>query len=483
MLAGTRPPSLRCLQGEGVLNFFKNTNSTTRKTLSAAAMYYMTLLSPWELQTTDDITATTFIPVALKLYKENQTPVFECLCRFTAMLEGYEWVDILRSTLHLNPTPLKLPDPSFINSCRLRYLSSVSSNLSIHEDVKRLLTLFRNKNTDKWFNLDGKPNKTIGPCNIDDYMRRFHGFSNTPNRSNENDETDVFKTADALITLLQSAGATEDGVFNDNNNADQMHLNNHLQHASDSMKIIFDGVTSQVNDNNANNERSCILNKSEDEVQACWEKISKHEVIVPPLQPNNDDPTIENSNIQHESVSNKAVDIVHAFITNAEINHTANPTHNKRITLSQSNELMSCAKWLDSNREEPYYRCILGGPGTGKTWLVGELMDLCYKSYGLISLPTAYTGIAASNMWKGLFRGRTCHSVYDIAVCRKNKSQDEWPLMKPPSNSKRVALDELIAKADVIVIDEISMMDPILLAQIDRSVALLRAVEINAKKK
>src|SRR6056297_906519 len=90
---------------------------------------------------------------------------------------------------------------------------------------------------------------------------------------------------------------------------------------------------------------------------------------------------------------------------------------------------------------------LTGSPGTGKTFLLNRFIDYL-KSAGVKVGVTASTGIAATHI-----NGRTIHSWAGIGL-KKDMTED---VIK--KNFKKKYLKKTINEAEVLVIDEVSMLD------------------------
>ena len=98
---------------------------------------------------------------------------------------------------------------------------------------------------------------------------------------------------------------------------------------------------------------------------------------------------------------------------------------------------------------------LTGEPGSGKTHTVNEYIAYLYRR-GIEPAITASTGIAATHIG-----GTTIHSWSGIGIRRR---LDKYDLDKLSTN-ERVA--KRVAKAKVLVIDEVSMLGPETLGMID----------------
>jgi hypothetical protein len=154
--------------------------------------------------------------------------------------------------------------------------------------------------------------------------------------------------------------------------------------------------------------------------------------------------------------------------------------------------LQKVAKWRqldDGNRTEANLPTapnilITGGPGCGKSEVTRELTRLL-NEYGISSLSSAMTGVAAINMTNG----ETTHSIYTLRERGKKarrgpKSGGNKALKLLSDHKKRILASKVARSLEdgtpiVTIIDEVSMLPAITLGQI-----LARYVEMkefNAK--
>ena len=101
---------------------------------------------------------------------------------------------------------------------------------------------------------------------------------------------------------------------------------------------------------------------------------------------------------------------------------------------------------------------LTGKAGTGKSTFIQHLVSHSSKQF----LLTAFTGIAALNI-----RGATIHSVFNLPVKPLMPRDHEIKALRPAHPKRKI-----IEKADVIVIDEVSMLRSDLLEAVDYSLRL-----------
>ncbi len=106
---------------------------------------------------------------------------------------------------------------------------------------------------------------------------------------------------------------------------------------------------------------------------------------------------------------------------------------------------------------------LTGAPGSGKTFLINKYIDYLRKNGKRVAI-TASTGIAATHMG-----GTTLHSWSGLGIREHISDAEIRGLLKKPYLRKN------IRKADVLIIDEISMLKPGQFASVDRICQYFRA--------
>lgn len=107
----------------------------------------------------------------------------------------------------------------------------------------------------------------------------------------------------------------------------------------------------------------------------------------------------------------------------------------------------------------PLRLLVNGGPGVGKTFLIGEIRETAAQ-HGFEVISAAYTGVAAS----GMANGETLHGTFHIpCIESKQRYRSRRPPgvssgmpLPPMSNAQRANLQARLTAAGVIVIDEVS---------------------------
>lgn len=107
---------------------------------------------------------------------------------------------------------------------------------------------------------------------------------------------------------------------------------------------------------------------------------------------------------------------------------------------------------------------LTGQPGTGKTYTINQYIDWCISN-GIIPSVTASTGIAAIHV-----KGKTIHSWSGVRNDNSLTKQDIEDILENPWTRER------LSRAEVLIIDEISMVSAKLLNVVDM---LLRACRNN----
>ena len=108
---------------------------------------------------------------------------------------------------------------------------------------------------------------------------------------------------------------------------------------------------------------------------------------------------------------------------------------------------------------------LTGQPGTGKTYLINQYISWCVSN-GIMPTVTASTGIAAIHV-----RGKTIHSFAGVRNDNSLTSQDIEDILENPWTRER------LSKAQVLIIDEISMVSAKLLNVVDKLMRVCRNSE------
>ena len=109
---------------------------------------------------------------------------------------------------------------------------------------------------------------------------------------------------------------------------------------------------------------------------------------------------------------------------------------------------------------------LTGEPGSGKTYVVNSYVAYLRK-YGIEPAITASTGIAATHIG-----GMTIHAWSGIGIKTKLDARDIKQIASNQYITRR------IGKAKVLIIEEVSMLTPIILSLVD---AVCRQVKQNQK--
>jgi hypothetical protein len=148
------------------------------------------------------------------------------------------------------------------------------------------------------------------------------------------------------------------------------------------------------------------------------------------------------------------------------LNHMQNETLVRVIEhVNKKLEIVYHNKHLPNEQQlKPLHLFVHGGPGTGKSFFSLRLQKRL-ATVGLSLLCTAPTGCAAAE----LFRGRTLHELFSITVGERfrNKSPKDEPL-KELSINQLAILQTIFVGVAVLLVDEISMVDSIMIFHISQ---------------
>lgn len=126
--------------------------------------------------------------------------------------------------------------------------------------------------------------------------------------------------------------------------------------------------------------------------------------------------------------------------------------------------------WFRKGNEQTFE--ISGPPGSGKTYLINQIIDSLGINRNRIA-PIAYTGAAAINMrTKGMLNATTCYSKLYLCVKKPILDVDGNPIMDPVFNKPKMKLSfierERLEDVDLIIVDEAPMIPPDMREVIDR---------------
>ena len=114
---------------------------------------------------------------------------------------------------------------------------------------------------------------------------------------------------------------------------------------------------------------------------------------------------------------------------------------------------------------------IHGGPGVGKSTVSYSIVELI-RQYDFSVYSCAYCGVAASN----LMDGRTIHSMFELPMLKKGEAKDAH--IAPLSTKKLEQIQKRLQDIDFLLVDEISMVDAVVFAQIDQRLRQIKNNDI-----
>lgn len=392
--------------------------------MDKAALYYLTLTSPWKLQE-----------------NKNKRKISELIPKAG---NTYEDFVVYMKELKAYNEEKNTYEASFLQRCLHSYIVDTSRNMRTKITNKVMSAKFRARTTDKWgTNKNGPPTyptiQTV--CQSINYWRHKHKCEDrkiASNSSNIEDETqnmtsNIEEDARNHMKLLQK----ECLEFSEKDKDAKEAIHKYLGHTLESI--------SNTNKYNTNNYKvlsnAIIANHLATKI---WETI---------IDKYNTEP---NSIIEENAINNipqnKIIlnDSSHTF-ENIYKNVNATPTEDQLKAISEVN------KYLKS--EDQFLVFIHGGPGVGKTWTINEIkkeMNKLNKKHVSI----AFTGVAASL----LSGGETIHSLFHIPIGKKTEFYNNTTL-----NDKAVRnIHEKFFDCFCIIIDEISMVGSGMLYKINK---------------
>jgi hypothetical protein len=118
---------------------------------------------------------------------------------------------------------------------------------------------------------------------------------------------------------------------------------------------------------------------------------------------------------------------------------------------------------------QPLRLLVHGGPGVGKThWIRRTQQELAVRDMSMAA--TAFTGVAASL----IPYARTIHGLLGLPI--EAAAAYTWSSTRQPSRALQAALRERLKDVTVLLIDEVSMVGPVMLAHIDRRLQHIRGI-------
>ena len=417
ILVGGAPLNFNSIDDNNADHIYENCSYTEKKSLNKAALYYLTLTSPWTLQLMKERQVHELIPQGGHTYKD--------FVEYMKMLKGYN-------------SSSNTYNSSFLNRCLYSYIVDTSRNMKAKIQNKIMSAKHRGRTADEWeknHNGPSKYPKEISVCQSINYWRHKHNIANLPNRdiiitSNENFDINDPETNE-LINSIKNDCSNMNGDTVVSNEA----INRYLQNSFDSLTQMTTDYSSKVD----------ILNKfmSSKLSEEVWNNI--REKI---LQDDSDQMELHNSSLLE--IYTRASNISNIMIPNLI-------TPNMTPTNDQLKVLQVLKSYLQEFQDKQFLLFIHGGPGVGKTWTINEFKNML-REKRLKFLCTAYTGVAASL----LNGGETIHSLFQFYIGKNNICHSNSTL----SDIALRTMHEKIKDCNYIIIDEISMVGSSMLCKI-----------------
>jgi PIF1-like helicase len=462
LLAGPAPPSLQCLDGLGDMYEYKNMDRATQRSLDYAALYYLTLLSPWDLEEG--------IPEAL--LDKTKTP-YEALCNFTARLFPQD----LNDCLNLSRS----------EKWRGAYMRSVSGNLRVKKKKLDMFTRHRYRHTSKW------ENEALSAARLQKYFFNKWGMKGGDEDGGghakaatwdegDNDVDDEGaevlerRENEAALLLLSArlladnkADAQEkltDAYLNESKDVMEGFLAHANRQATHSIR-----TTEQTNDDCIYLKKEVPREHQDTHQFNCLQHYMWSTIIDAQSLPmlSGYDATAEANTtttaVQEEAKeendgvsggaqrsSGVAMDGLHKFLEGET-----------SVTTDQRTLLELICTHLDNAVEgEQLLLMVLGGPGVGKTWCLKTFRRLLKHLNRPDIFGAAFMGTAASN----IPGAGTINRSFDIPVAKKNKQTNVSLSTPRAGTAARLSLQW--EKCQFMVVDEISMADAVLVGKMDQ---------------
>lgn len=141
-----------------------------------------------------------------------------------------------------------------------------------------------------------------------------------------------------------------------------------------------------------------------------------------------------------------------------------------RLNQDQTRVFNEAIEWYRRGNEQTFE--ISGPPGSGKTFLINQIIDELGIDRNRIA-PIAYTGAAAINMrTKGMMNATTCYSKLYLCLKQVMTDIEGKPIMDPVFNKPKMKLSfverDHLDDVDLILVDEAPMIPPEMRKVIDR---------------
>ena len=417
LLVGGSPMNFNAIDDNNIYHIYSNCSDVDKKYLNKAAMYYLTLTSPWNLQ------ADATIRNHSELIPEG----------------GHTFNDFVHymNKLKCYSSETNTYNAPFLKRCLFTYIVDTSRNMRTRVQNKVMLAKHRGRSSDTWEKNHNGPStypKIQTVCQSVNYWRHRYNMQNYKknfvNNLDVNCDINHQETSE-LITSLQNdcSNMTDESIKK--NEASLKYLNHSLQ-----------SLTTMQNEQNAM-ETQCINTSPSTEVcDKIWNSIREKEILKTDLK---NEIVILSSESIH--TGNKFTNFMEQISTKTIFN----PTND------QINVLKVLKSHLHEFKNEQFLLFIHGGPGVGKTWTVNEFKNMLTTNNEKF-LCTAFTGVAASL----LNGGETLHSLFQFHVGRKKCSNLTGSLTD-------TALRMMHAKfkdCKYIMIDEISMVGSLMMYKI-----------------
>jgi PIF1-like helicase len=395
-------------------SIYSNCSHNEKKKLDDAAMYYLTLTSPWTLQKNKNKkTINELVPKAGHTY--------------------HHFIAYMKERKSYNEEKNEYNAP-FLHRCLYSYIVDTSRNMRSKITNKFMSAKFRARSTDKWDDNHKGPStypKKQTECQSINYWRHKHkcdknkNLQSVPNNVNEihDMEEDIEGETRDLMKALQK----ENLKISKKNEDEKEGLQHNLEHT---LKSICN-ITNSSKQSKKIFFNACIPNELS---TTMWEVIlDKHNTVPTP------------TNNEHELLPMQPYKInCNDLLSNTVpkiINDIIKPTNDQLFALSQLDN------YLQTN--EQFLIFIHGGPGVGKTWTINQFKNKM-ENLNKKHISTAYTGVAASL----LSGGETIHSLFHIPVGKKA----EFYVNNTLHDKALRNLHEMFFDCYCIMIDEISMV-------------------------
>ena len=432
MLTGGSPPSFKSLDVEGAT--FSTCSRYEQRKLQQKALWYMVMFCPWKLQSTPFLQPEDLMP-------ELGTS-WESFTSFVRYLSNTQSFDV-------EAPPILPPQTTYYNRWILRHMQSISRNLHSNNMKRKMITQFRTEKADDLQDPNLMTASTIQQI-LARYMKEVHaqpGQEEPGSNTKEQEQLELYTQAEMdRIQALANDTITKDCQS-------YCFLNNCLTQLHYALPATFAQTIPASNNYNIVYSLNSY-NEAKERIATVKRSIEDRTLK---RKPNAQPTAVEKNASMGDS------------ILQVDVNNAPYSSQFRRANVEQKHFLNDVANLITTILSDPQnfkpknVMLITGGPGVGKTFCANTAKDMM-AYHNILFLVCSTTGVAAS-----LISAETIHTLFRIPIFQKNeKGRANSNELPPLSPDQLLKLRRLFLNALVLVIDEISMLDVVLLNHINK---------------